>query len=128
VVRLRARRRSGLDLGVGVALRYETCQGGDDAYGFDHHWSGAHRGRPDRVPGATKAGVAPEGAGGELAEVLKELNALLEKFDKRFRPGLILMLVGLALVGAGIYWETVDAKNAAKKATAPAALVRPPSG
>lgn len=35
------------------------------------------------------------------------------------------MLLGLALVGSGIYLETVDAKNAAEKASAAAALARP---
>ena len=70
-----------------------------------------------------KEPAAPQGVVGDLAKVLEQLNALLEKFDKRYRPGLILMLVGLALIGAGIYGETVDAKNAAKKPAAPAALV-----
>lgn len=51
---------------------------------------------------------------GDLQEVLKQVNALLEKFDKRYRPGLILMLVGLALVALGVYKQALDAKNAAE--------------
>jgi uncharacterized membrane protein len=72
--------------------------------------------------------LVPQALGSELAEVLKEINLLLDKFDKRYRPGLVLMLIGLALVGSGIYLETVDAKNAAKKAGSSAALIRPAVG
>lgn len=72
-------------------------------------------------PGDT---VTPQGVSGEIAKVLEQLNALLDKFDKRYRPGLVLMLVGLALVGAGIYWETVDTRNAASEAR-PKPLVAP---
>jgi uncharacterized membrane protein len=66
---------------------------------------------------------APEALVGEVAEVFKQVAALLDKLDKRYRPGLILMLVGLAVVGSGVYLESVDAKHAAKKAGTPTALV-----
>lgn len=67
----------------------------------------------------------PQGVAGEMAELAKQINVLLDKFDKLQRPGLVLMLIGLALVGSGIYLETVDAKNAAEKATSTAPLARP---
>lgn len=59
-----------------------------------------------------------QGLVGETAEVIKEVGTLLEKLDKRYRPGLILMLIGLAVVGCGVYLESVDAKNAAKQSGA----------
>ncbi|WP_405673301.1 hypothetical protein OG848_27970 [Streptomyces canus] len=44
-----------------------------------------------------------QGAAGEIGEVIAQVNALLDRFDKRLRPGLILMLIGVALVGLGAY-------------------------
>lgn len=72
--------------------------------------------------------LVPQALASELADVLKEFNLFLDKFDKRYRPGLVLMLVGLALVGSGIYLETVDAKNAAKRTGSSTSLVLPASG
>jgi uncharacterized membrane protein len=66
----------------------------------------------------------PQGVLTDIQEVLKQVNALLDKFDKRYRPGLILMLVGLTLVALGVYKEALDAKNAAKTAgPSPTALI-----
>lgn len=64
-----------------------------------------------------------QGFVGETAEVIKQVSALLDKLDKRYRPGLILMLIGLAVVGCGVYLESVDAKNAAKKVGVSAAIM-----
>jgi hypothetical protein len=47
----------------------------------------------------------------DIAKVLEELNKLLDKFDKRYRPGLILMFVGLALVGIGAWLEALEASE-----------------
>lgn len=44
----------------------------------------------------------------DIGKVLEELNKLLDKFDKRYRPGLILMVVGLTLIGLGAWLETKD--------------------
>jgi uncharacterized membrane protein len=64
-----------------------------------------------------------EGVIGDAAELLKQVALLLDKLDKRFRPGLILMLIGLALVGCGVFLESKDAKSAVEKPSAAAALV-----
>jgi uncharacterized membrane protein len=57
-----------------------------------------------------------EGPIGELAEVLKRLIELMDKFDQRARPGLLLIVVGLTLIGIGAWMESHDAKNAADAA------------
>ena len=63
------------------------------------------------------AAVRPErSADIDVAAVFAQVNVLLEKFDKRYRPGLILMIVGLTVLAMGVYWETRDAS------AAPAAL------
>ncbi|WP_205475036.1 hypothetical protein [Nocardioides sp. SYSU D00038] len=51
------------------------------------------------------------GAAVDIGKVLEQLASLMEKLDKRYRPGFVLMLVGLALVAAGIYLETHDVKE-----------------
>lgn len=50
--------------------------------------------------------------GFDPGEILKQLNVLLDKIDKRFRIGVILMAVGLTLIGIGAYLEAKDAKDA----------------
>lgn len=55
-----------------------------------------------------------EGVGDDAAKILEQLNKMLATFDKRYRPGMFLMFVGLALVGAGIFLETRDTKDAAE--------------
>lgn len=57
-----------------------------------------------------------QGMGDELAAVLGKINELFDKFDKRFRPGILLMLVGLVLVGIGAWLESHEAKDAAEGA------------
>jgi len=44
----------------------------------------------------------------DIAEILKQINLLLDKFDKRYRPGLILMVVGLTIMGFGVYLGTQE--------------------
>jgi uncharacterized membrane protein len=55
-----------------------------------------------------------QGVGDEIAKVLEKVNELFDRFDKRFRPGILLMLVGLVLVGVGAWLESHDAANAAE--------------
>ncbi|MEU0660693.1 hypothetical protein [Streptomyces lavendulocolor] len=51
---------------------------------------------------------------GDVGKVLEELNKMLDKFDKRYRPGVILMVVGLVLVSLGVFIETRQTKDAVK--------------
>jgi hypothetical protein len=61
---------------------------------------------------------AAQGVVGEVAELIRQFTALLDRVDKRYRPGLVLMGFGLALVALGIFLETQNAKDvAAKSAT-----------
>jgi uncharacterized membrane protein len=55
-----------------------------------------------------------QGIVGDSAKILEEINKMLAAFDKRYRPGMFLVFVGLALVGAGIFLETSDTKDAAE--------------
>jgi uncharacterized membrane protein len=59
-----------------------------------------------------KPDPSAQGLTGDWAKVLEQVNAMFDKFDKRYRPGMLLMLVGLALVGLGVFLESKDAKNA----------------
>ncbi len=67
---------------------------------------------PDPPPDA----LAAEGPIGELKGVLEAVLKILEKFDKRYLPGIFLMLFGLGLVGLGVWIEARDAKDAAEAA------------
>ncbi len=49
--------------------------------------------------------------GTDFGKVLEELNKLIDKFDMRYRPGLILMIIGLALVALGVFVETQDSTD-----------------
>jgi uncharacterized membrane protein len=69
-------------------------------------------------------GPSPQSATNGIAEILKQVNTLLDKFDKRYRPGLALMLIGLVLVALGIYLETVKAKSAEDKTAAAIVLLQ----
>jgi uncharacterized membrane protein len=64
---------------------------------------------PAPKPEATAQGVV-----GDLAKVLEQINTMFDKFDKRFRPGMFLMIVGLVLIGLGAFTEAKDAKDAAE--------------
>ncbi|MCW3049160.1 MAG: hypothetical protein JWO74_3444 [Solirubrobacterales bacterium] len=64
-----------------------------------------------------------QGAVEDTAELIKQIGTFLDKFEARFRVGLAVMFFGLALVGAGVFLEAKDAKDAAK--TAPAAALLP---
>jgi hypothetical protein len=61
------------------------------------------------VPGANQ--VIKEDAN-TWAEILKELNSLLDKFDQRLRLGVLLVLLGTALVGLAGFIEAKQAKDA----------------
>jgi uncharacterized membrane protein len=58
----------------------------------------------------------------DLKDLLKEFNELLKLVQEKYRIGVVIMAVGLALVGVGAWLEARDAKDEAKK-TAMAALV-----
>jgi uncharacterized membrane protein len=59
----------------------------------------------------------------ELTDAIKALNDYLDKFEQKFRIGVLLVTIGAAMVGLAAYFEAKDAKDTATKA-APAALVR----
>src|SRR5688500_1670704 len=62
------------------------------------------------------------GAGAiDVKALLEAFNKLLDKIEQRYRIGVIVMAVGLALVGIGAYLEANDAKDEAKQKTAAAA-------
>jgi uncharacterized membrane protein len=67
--------------------------------------------------------AAAHGVIGDIGKVLEELNKMLDKFDKRYRPGLILMVVGLVLVSLSVFLETREAKDAVKAGSAIVNLV-----
>lgn len=58
--------------------------------------------------------ITPAGVGSEIKEVLEAINKMFDKFDKRFRPGMFLIFVGLALIGVGAFLEANNAKDAAE--------------
>lgn len=67
--------------------------------------------------------VAHAGVTADTAKILEQLNKMFALFDKRYRPGMFLMLVGLALIGAGLFLETRDTKDAVEAV----AVLAPPS-
>jgi hypothetical protein len=58
------------------------------------------------LPDPPPTGAVAERSGPDIAKILEELNKLLEKFDTRYRPGLVLMIIGLALVAMSVFVET----------------------
>ena len=64
-----------------------------------------------------------QGVIGDIGTVIGKINDLLDRVDKRYRPGVVLMAFGLALVGLGIFLETKDAKNAADAAKTTAVVL-----
>ena len=72
-----------------------------------------------------QAAAKPEGIK-DAAELIKEVRELLLVFEQKFRTGIFLMLTGLALIGAGAWFQSRDAKDTVEEKTepAPAALVR----
>src|SRR5690349_21172773 len=59
-----------------------------------------------------------EGTPAELAKLIEQVGKFLDRFEKRFIPGVFLTLVGLALIGFGAWFEAQDAKDAAESASA----------
>jgi hypothetical protein len=71
---------------------------------------------------------APEGQeafdGKQIKEIIEAFNGLLDKLEQRYRIGVTVMAIGLALIGIAAYLEASDAKDKAEDATA-AAVLRP---
>jgi uncharacterized membrane protein len=64
-----------------------------------------------------------EGVPGDFAKLIEQVVKLLERFEKRFVPGVFLMLIGLTLIGFGAWFEAQEAKDAADEAADSAALL-----
>ena len=69
-------------------------------------------------PAKREEEARPAGVGGEIKDVLEAVNKMFDKFDKRFRPGMFLIFVGLALIGVGAFLEANNAKDAAETSSA----------
>jgi uncharacterized membrane protein len=67
--------------------------------------------KPEPEPEPIAEGL-PDG----VAKLIEQVVKLLERFEKRFVPGVFMMLVGLALLGFGAWFEAQDAKDAAESA------------
>ncbi|MBN1609259.1 MAG: hypothetical protein JW940_21695 [Polyangiaceae bacterium] len=59
----------------------------------------------------------------DVAKILEQLNKTLELVEQRYRIGIVLMAVGLALVGVGVFLEAKDAKDAAEAAAGATGLL-----
>src|SRR5688500_18191915 len=70
--------------------------------------------RFEKAPATAEAGAESI----DVAKILEQLDRILEQVEKRYRIGVILMAVGLALVGVGVFLEAKDAKDAAEAAGA----------
>jgi hypothetical protein len=77
-----------------------------------------------RPPAAPPPTGAPQ-ALPDIGKWLEELRKLLEAFDKRLRVGVLLVLLGFALVMVGVFVDVRDTKDEVKEQ--PAALVWLPS-
>ncbi|MGH2936541.1 MAG: hypothetical protein ACRDPE_00280 [Solirubrobacterales bacterium] len=69
----------------------------------------------------SKDEMIAQGLGDEAAKVLEQLNTMLTKFDKRARPGMFVVFVGLALILIGAWLEAHDASTAAQAFLLPGA-------
>jgi len=47
----------------------------------------------------------PEGVIKDTSALVEEINNLLDKFDKPYRPGLIVMIAGFVLLGVGVFLQ-----------------------
>ena len=59
----------------------------------------------------------------DVAAILEQFNALLKLVEAKYRIGIVLIAVGLALVGLGAWLEAKDAKDAAEEALRAASLL-----
>jgi uncharacterized membrane protein len=64
---------------------------------------------PDKPPA-----TGPEGFGEDVAKAVEAVTKLIEKVEKRFQLGLIVMAIGLTLVGVGAFVKATDAKADSK--------------
>ena len=79
---------------------------------------------PRREPASLESRPGAESFLGDLRGVLEQLNSFLDRFEQRFRLGVLLVTLGAGLVGLAGYLEAKQAKDDAKDATkATAALV-----
>ena len=74
--------------------------------------------RPPPPPPAGQESFDP----GQIKEVIEAFNGLLDKLEQRYRIGVTVMAIGLALIGIAAYLEASDAKDKAEDATAAAVL------
>jgi hypothetical protein len=70
------------------------------------------------------AGVKPESIVKELTDAIKAINDYFDKFEQKFRIGVLLVTVGAAMVGLAAFFEAKQAKDDAKSASS-AALILP---
>ena len=58
--------------------------------------------------------AGPEGFGEDVAKAVEAVTKLIEKVEKRFQLGLIVMAIGLTLIGVGAFVKASDAKTDSK--------------
>lgn len=64
---------------------------------------------PKGTPAAETA--KSEGVDLDVAKILEELGKIMDRLDKRFRPGFVLMVVGLTIVCLGVFLQTKDVEE-----------------
>ena len=76
-----------------------------------------------RPPAPPPAGQEAFDAG-QIKDIIEAFNKLLDKLEQRYRIGVTVMAIGLALIGLAAYLEASDAKDKAEEATAAVAVLR----
>jgi hypothetical protein len=61
----------------------------------------------------------------EITDAIKAINEYFDKFEQKFRIGVLLVTVGAAMVGLAGFFEAKQAKDDAKSAASAAAFVLP---
>ncbi|MFM9584251.1 hypothetical protein [Streptomyces caniscabiei] len=62
------------------------------------------------LPRNKREDVEPHGL--DVSDILEKINNMLDKFESRYRPGVIMLVVGVALVCLSVFVETREAKDA----------------
>lgn len=62
-----------------------------------------------------RTSLQPQGVSLDTGKVLEEINKMLEKLDKRFRPGLIMMFFGLTLICLAVFLRSAELANLARQ-------------